>query len=615
MPLPSPNLDDRTFAQLVNEARNRIAATCPAWTDLSVGDPGMALVEVFAFLTETLIYRFNRVPDKAYIEFLRLLGVTLLPPAAAGVNLVFSLTQRTSKPIEIPRGTRVTVARADSSGEAPVFVTEKSAVIPANETSVEVPALHCDLVEAELLGKGSGAPGLYLKIARPPVIAPTESGLDLVVGIESPEAELAARASGREYGGKFFRTWREVESFAEVGPDPYVYVADRMSGGITFAPAVRMRDAKGNLDEAPLALAGVPPADREIRAWYRRGGGQLGNVAANTLTVLKDSISGLLVTNPEAAVGGRSAESLENALLRGPQELHSLDRAVTARDFELIAARSGAVSRTRAFTKAALWAFAPPGTVEVVLVPFVDEKRRGGPISAAELQALQTEEARQQIQQSLDERRPMGTTCIVNWARYKSVKVKARVVTQPEEDAVALKKRVLDRLYQTINPVAGGQYPGWRFGQALRVSNIFDAALSEPGVSYVDNTEFIVEEVPERDVSCIEIDAFQPRTWYAGSQDTLYRSLDDGDGWAAAGHFPEQTVTVVRAHPDVAGTIAVVALNAAEAGSRIHVSQDCGETWQEKARTSYTIEDIAWTLRDAEAVLLVAGDVGLYDSR
>jgi hypothetical protein len=49
MALPSPNLDDRTFAQLVEEARQRIIATCPEWSDLSVSDPGMALVEVFAY--------------------------------------------------------------------------------------------------------------------------------------------------------------------------------------------------------------------------------------------------------------------------------------------------------------------------------------------------------------------------------------------------------------------------------------------------------------------------------------------------------------------------------------------------------------------------------------
>ena len=127
MALPSPNLDDRTFAQLVEEARTRIQASCPEWSDLSVSDPGMALVEVFAFLTETLIYRLNRVPQKAYIEFLRLLGVGLLPSEAAGVNLVFTLSKPATKPVEIPLGTRVTVSRTDSGGDPPIFTVDAGA--------------------------------------------------------------------------------------------------------------------------------------------------------------------------------------------------------------------------------------------------------------------------------------------------------------------------------------------------------------------------------------------------------------------------------------------------------------------------------------------------------
>src|SRR4029077_15382680 len=127
----------------------------------------------------------------------------------------------------------------------------------------------------------------------------------------------------------------------------------------------------------------------------------------------KDPIPGVTVTNPGAAVGGRSAETVDNALLRGPQELHSLQRAVTARDFELLAKRSGAVSRARAFTKAALWMYAAPGTVEVVLVPFLDEQIQGA-VTAAQLQALQTNQSRDRIQKALNERRPLGTTCVVS---------------------------------------------------------------------------------------------------------------------------------------------------------------------------------------------------------
>ncbi len=67
MSLPSPNLDDRTFRQLLDECIVRIKKSCPQWTDLSPGDPGMTLLELFAFLTETMIYRLNRVPEKAYV--------------------------------------------------------------------------------------------------------------------------------------------------------------------------------------------------------------------------------------------------------------------------------------------------------------------------------------------------------------------------------------------------------------------------------------------------------------------------------------------------------------------------------------------------------------------
>ena len=613
MALPAPNLDDRTFAQLVEEARQRIIATCPEWSDLSVSDPGMALVEVFAYLTETMIYRLNRVPEKAYIEFLRLLGVGLLPPESAGVNLLFKLAHPAPRAVEIPRGTRVSVSRTDSAGDPPIFTVSRTASIAAGKTEAEVLAHHCDLVEAELVGKGTGVGGLSVTVSRPPIVAPTEDELDLVVGVEADPAELEDRASAREFGNKSYRIWREVENFTQLGPDPFVYIVDRAIGTITFAPSVRMREENGSLKEAPEALAAIPRAGREIRVWYRRGGGANGNVAPNTLTVLKDAIPGVSVNNPAAAVGGRSGETVDNALLRGPQELHSLHRAVTARDFELLATRSGAVSRARAFTKAALWTYAAPGTVEVVLVPFLDEQQRHGAVTAAQLQALQTKESRERIQRALDERRPLGTTCVVHWARYKTVKVHARVVAHAEEDAVALKKRVLDRLYNSINPLPTKSHAGWRFGQALRTSSLYDAALAEAGVSYVDDARMIVDEVPEDEVECLAIDAFQPNTWYAGSHSMLYRSMDDGDGWATAGRFPDQAVVSIEVNPRVPGLVAVATHNSAAPGSRLHISRDCGESWQERSSTAFEIVDLAWISRDGTPVLLLATAVGLFE--
>lgn len=613
MALPSPNLDDRTFAQLVEEARKRIVASYPEWSDLSVSDPGMALIEVFAFLTETLIYRVNRVPHKAYVEFLRLLGVGLLPPEAAGVKLVFKLSKPSTKPVEIPVGTRVTVSRSDSGGEPPIFTVSRTAVIPIGGTEVETLAHHCDLVQGELAAKGTGAAGLSVTVSRPPIIAETESDLDLVVGVEAAPSELADRVPAREFGGKSYRIWREVENFAQIAGDPFVYVADRTAGTITFAPSIRSRDSSGSLKDTPEALAAVPTAGREIRIWYRRGAGADGNVAASTLTVLKDPIPGLTVNNPSAAVGGRSSETLENALLRGPQELRSLQRAVTARDFELLAKRSGSVGRARAYTRASLWTYAPPGTVEVVLVPFVEEQQRSGIVTGQQLHSMQTEESRDRIQKALDERRPLGTCCVVSWARYKCVRIRARIVANAEEDLIELRNRVLNRLYDAINPLPTKTHAGWRFGQSLRTSTLYDAALAEPGVSYVDKVSMIVDEVPGTDVECLGRDPFQPNTWYAGTMGILYRSMDDGDGWSPAGRFTDQTVVAVEVNMKVPGLLAIATRNADGSGARIHVSTDCGETWQARSSTTFEISDLAWVSREGAPVLLLATAVGLFE--
>src|SRR5258707_13166676 len=154
MPLPSPNLDDRDFSQLMEEARRHIVQSCPAWTDLSPGDPGITLLELFAYLTEAMIYRLNRVPEKMYIEFLRLIGIQLQPPAAASVTLVFSKTRAEDPAMPLPRGTRVTLNRSSSTGEALVFTTATDAAISQGATQVEVLAHHCDLVEGEFAGIG-----------------------------------------------------------------------------------------------------------------------------------------------------------------------------------------------------------------------------------------------------------------------------------------------------------------------------------------------------------------------------------------------------------------------------------------------------------------------------
>ena len=123
------------------------------------------------------------------------------------------------------------------------------------------------------------------------------------------------------------------------------------------------------------------------------------------------------------------------------------------------------------------------------------------------------------------------------------------IVAYQEEDFGALQKRVLERLHRMINPLPVVGYPGWRFGQALWISNVYDAVRAEPGVSHIELANLIVDEVPARDISCLAVDPFQPDTWYAGTQNVLYRSTDNGDGWEATGRFENQEVRTIRGHP------------------------------------------------------------------
>ena len=107
MPLPAPNLDDRRFQDLVNEARERIPQLCPEWTDHNVSDPGIAMIELFAWMTEVLIYRVNQVPDKNHLKFLDLVGIKLKPAVPAQVDITFILTAPQDSMISIPSGTEV----------------------------------------------------------------------------------------------------------------------------------------------------------------------------------------------------------------------------------------------------------------------------------------------------------------------------------------------------------------------------------------------------------------------------------------------------------------------------------------------------------------------------
>ena len=135
MALPTPNLDDLRFQRdLVDEARLRIIRYCPEWTEYNVSDPGITLIELFAWMTELMVYRLNKTPEKTYIKFLDMIGVTLLPAASARAELTFRLaapfplTPEDTTTAVVPRGMEVATVGAPDAPEV-VFTTEEPLLI------------------------------------------------------------------------------------------------------------------------------------------------------------------------------------------------------------------------------------------------------------------------------------------------------------------------------------------------------------------------------------------------------------------------------------------------------------------------------------------------------
>ena len=102
MPIRPPALDDRSFDDLVADLLRRIPAHTPEWTNPREGDPGRTLIDLFAWLGDTILYRANLIPERQRLAFLRLLGVGMRPAIPARGLLQISIDdERATAPVTL----------------------------------------------------------------------------------------------------------------------------------------------------------------------------------------------------------------------------------------------------------------------------------------------------------------------------------------------------------------------------------------------------------------------------------------------------------------------------------------------------------------------------------
>src|ERR1043166_4738335 len=123
MSLVPPVLDDRRFDDLTAEAFERVRRTCPEWTDFNASDPGVTLIELFAWFTELMLYRMNQLPDKLHGELLDLVGIKPEPAKPALTMIEFKPPKSGECPRVVPRTASQPIT---VGGERPLrFQTER----------------------------------------------------------------------------------------------------------------------------------------------------------------------------------------------------------------------------------------------------------------------------------------------------------------------------------------------------------------------------------------------------------------------------------------------------------------------------------------------------------
>lgn len=145
MPLVAPNLDQRTFEQIVAEVRRRIPTLTPEWTDLNEGDPGITLAELFAFMSEQLLFQVNQVPNKGFVTFLKMVGIDLHPASPAVADVTFTPKPGPGGTFVLSPGTQVQTSGPPPGQREPLTFETSRSLFALNGTLVDLVSRDCTL--------------------------------------------------------------------------------------------------------------------------------------------------------------------------------------------------------------------------------------------------------------------------------------------------------------------------------------------------------------------------------------------------------------------------------------------------------------------------------------
>ena len=287
-------------------------------------------------------------------------------------------------------------------------------------------------------------------------------GQTLQLPPDKPEPlENAVYLKFREKDGHW-NEWRPTDHFYHHGPEDRVFVIDRQRKRLIFGDGLRGRIPVLDVGGEPLA-----------QLCYVAGGGSQGNVGK---LIWVSQTTDLQPQNPVAAVGGAEAETLAEAKARAGSDLTRCERAITARDFELLARTTPGIAIARSYAAIGFHPGFPchpvSGAITLFVVPQVP--REAGIFESDEvILAPQTDPgALSEVARRIGTRRLLTAEVYVRSARYRAVHL--LVELQGEfANHEEIQTLITLKLTEYLDPLIGGeQGKGWPFGAPLRPSNL-----------------------------------------------------------------------------------------------------------------------------------------------
>jgi predicted phage baseplate assembly protein len=180
MPLTAPNLDDLTFEQIVAQAKLLIPRYAPSWTNQSDADPGITLMQLFAWMTEMMVFRLNQVPELNYIKFLQLLGIELTAAQPAQADVTFTTSRNDIAGVNVPAGTQI--AASGGAGSSPIVFETTEDILAISGTLASIQVFDGFSYQAVTTANGAAGQWYY------PFGPNGNAGSALMLGFDSPIA-------------------------------------------------------------------------------------------------------------------------------------------------------------------------------------------------------------------------------------------------------------------------------------------------------------------------------------------------------------------------------------------------------------------------------------------